>query len=106
VLAVDFYLDNEREKQRMEILRLVQHDDPASSELLLGYAREAMRLNPQACFFMFPFLNEDGLTGSFCSVLGYTVMSIKMLASHRVRESLPLTSKKATVCGRALKMHN
>jgi len=47
VHVVDFYFDEEREKERLHILRLVRSDDTESTELLRGYVREAMRLNPQ-----------------------------------------------------------
>ena len=43
--VVDFYLDEERAKERKHIKSLVM--DPDSDELLAGYAREAMRLYPQ-----------------------------------------------------------
>jgi cytochrome P450 len=44
--VVDFYLDEERAKERKHIKSLVM--DPDSDELLAGYVREAMRLYPQA----------------------------------------------------------
>jgi len=47
VHVVDFYLDDERVEERAEIVKLVNKDDNDSKELLLGYVREAMRLNPQ-----------------------------------------------------------
>ena len=40
---IDFYLDDERAKERGEILHLVAKTDPASVELLHGYVREGMR---------------------------------------------------------------
>ena len=43
VHAVDFYLDEEQEKERHHILELLQLDDAESAEVLLGYAREALR---------------------------------------------------------------
>ncbi|KAF8727619.1 hypothetical protein AX14_007203 [Amanita brunnescens Koide BX004] len=45
VHAVDFYLDEEHEKEH--ILELLQLDDAESAEVLLGYAREALRFNPR-----------------------------------------------------------
>lgn len=42
--AVDFYLDEEHEKEH--ILELLQLDDAESAEVLLGYAREALRELP------------------------------------------------------------
>ncbi|KAF9492298.1 heme peroxidase [Pleurotus eryngii] len=46
VHTVDFYLDDGRAKERVEIIRLVKKDDAQSTELLQGYVREALRLNP------------------------------------------------------------
>ncbi|KAF4571708.1 hypothetical protein EYR40_008225 [Pleurotus pulmonarius] len=46
VHTVDFYLDDARAKERAEIIRLVKKDDAQSTELLQGYVREALRLNP------------------------------------------------------------
>ncbi|KAI0071441.1 heme peroxidase [Panus rudis PR-1116 ss-1] len=45
--VVDFYLDDERARERAEIISLVDKTDETSKELLRGYAREAERLNPQ-----------------------------------------------------------
>ncbi|KAJ7436075.1 heme peroxidase [Mycena galericulata] len=47
VHVLDFYLSDARESERAQILELVRKDDPASTELLRGYVREGMRLNPQ-----------------------------------------------------------
>ncbi|KAF8630934.1 hypothetical protein AX17_005291 [Amanita inopinata Kibby_2008] len=47
--AVDFYLDEEQEKERHHILELLQLDDAESAEVLLGYGREALRFNPRIC---------------------------------------------------------
>ncbi|KAJ7923789.1 heme peroxidase [Mycena leptocephala] len=47
VHVVDFYLDDTHEKERLQILQLVQSDDSKSTDMLRGYVREAMRLNPQ-----------------------------------------------------------
>ncbi|KAJ6481195.1 heme peroxidase [Mycena vulgaris] len=47
VQVLDFYLDDARQAERLEILKLVHKDDSASTETLRGYVREAMRLNPQ-----------------------------------------------------------
>ncbi|PFH53338.1 hypothetical protein AMATHDRAFT_187988 [Amanita thiersii Skay4041] len=49
VHAVDFFLDEEQEKERHHILELMQLDDAESGDLLLGYAREALRFNPRIC---------------------------------------------------------
>lgn len=43
VHVVNFYFDDEREKERNNILQLVQKKDPSSDLLLQGYVREAMR---------------------------------------------------------------
>ncbi|KAJ7058676.1 heme peroxidase [Mycena amicta] len=45
--VIDLYLDDEHAAERAHILQLVQRDDAESTELLYGYVREAMRLNPQ-----------------------------------------------------------
>ncbi|KAF8662084.1 hypothetical protein AX16_001194 [Volvariella volvacea WC 439] len=47
VHVIDFYFAEEREKERKHISQLVRFDDAESTELLRGYVREAMRLNPQ-----------------------------------------------------------
>ncbi|KAJ7103706.1 heme peroxidase [Mycena crocata] len=47
VHVIDFYLDDARKEERLKILKLVHSDDPESTELLRGYVREGMRLNPQ-----------------------------------------------------------
>jgi hypothetical protein len=43
VHVVDFYLDDTHEKERLQILQLVQSDDSKSTDMLRGYVREAMR---------------------------------------------------------------
>jgi hypothetical protein len=45
--VVDFYLDEKREPERRKIIELARKTDAASTELLRGYVREAMRLKPQ-----------------------------------------------------------
>ncbi|THH11068.1 hypothetical protein EW145_g888 [Phellinidium pouzarii] len=45
--VVDFYLDDNRAKERAELIAVCARDDPHSAELLRGYVREGMRLNPQ-----------------------------------------------------------
>lgn len=45
--VVDFYLDESREKERADIVALCNRDDADAKELLKGYVREAMRMNPQ-----------------------------------------------------------
>jgi len=45
--VIEFYLRPEYEKERFRILQLVQSQDAGSTELLRGYVREGMRLNPQ-----------------------------------------------------------
>ncbi|KAL0959662.1 hypothetical protein HGRIS_011364 [Hohenbuehelia grisea] len=45
--VVSFYLDDARSKERAAITQLSQNTDPQSTELLQGYVREALRLNPQ-----------------------------------------------------------
>ncbi|KAF7358979.1 Heme peroxidase [Mycena sanguinolenta] len=47
VHVIDFYLDDARAQERAQIMNLVQGDDTKSTDLLRGYVREAMRLNPQ-----------------------------------------------------------
>ncbi|KAJ6487073.1 heme peroxidase [Mycena vitilis] len=47
VHVVDFYLDDTHAQERAQIVKLVQNDDSKSTDLLRGYVREAMRLNPQ-----------------------------------------------------------
>ncbi|KAJ7174160.1 heme peroxidase [Mycena crocata] len=47
VHVIDFYLDDSHEQERLQIIKLVQSDDSKSTEILRGYVREAMRLNPQ-----------------------------------------------------------
>jgi hypothetical protein len=46
--VVDFYLDEERAQERKHIIQLAHQTDKASTELLRGYVREAMRFRPQA----------------------------------------------------------
>ena len=45
--VVDFYLDDSRAKERAAMVSVCQRSDAKSKELLKGYVREAMRLNPQ-----------------------------------------------------------
>jgi len=45
--VIDVYLDEKREAERNHIRQLAGSKDPSSTELLRGYVREAMRLNPQ-----------------------------------------------------------
>ncbi|KAJ6585690.1 heme peroxidase [Mycena capillaripes] len=47
VHVVDFYLDDAHAQERAQILKLVQSEDSKATEMLRGYVREAMRLNPQ-----------------------------------------------------------
>ncbi|KAF5372318.1 hypothetical protein D9615_009241 [Tricholomella constricta] len=47
VQVINFYLEDEQEKERSHIFELVQNSDDQSTELLRGYVREAMRLRPQ-----------------------------------------------------------
>ncbi|KAK0439191.1 heme peroxidase [Armillaria borealis] len=44
---VDFYLDDSRAAERAALIAVCKRNDAKSSELLKGYVREAMRLNPQ-----------------------------------------------------------
>ncbi|SJL08734.1 related to Psi-producing oxygenase A [Armillaria ostoyae] len=44
---VDFYLDDSRAAERAALIDVCKRNDAKSSELLKGYIREAMRLNPQ-----------------------------------------------------------
>lgn len=39
--VVDFYLDDKYAKERAEIIKLVQKDDAASMDLIVGYVKEA-----------------------------------------------------------------
>jgi hypothetical protein len=45
--AVNFYLDDKYLKERQHIIELSSRHDAESDKLLLGYYREAARLNPQ-----------------------------------------------------------
>ncbi|KAH7928581.1 heme peroxidase [Leucogyrophana mollusca] len=45
--VVDFYLDESRKEDFEVIQKLISQDNDQSNELLRGYVREAMRLNPQ-----------------------------------------------------------
>lgn len=45
--VVDFYLSEDRAQERAALVELCKKDDKQSAELLKGYVREAMRLNPQ-----------------------------------------------------------
>ncbi|KAJ7704765.1 heme peroxidase [Mycena rosella] len=47
VHVIDFYLDDAHQQERLQISKLVQNDDSKSTDMLRGYVREAMRLNPQ-----------------------------------------------------------
>ncbi|KAF9458998.1 heme peroxidase [Collybia nuda] len=47
VNVVDFYLDEEHNTERQEIITLTQFESAENTELLRGYVREAFRLNPQ-----------------------------------------------------------
>ncbi|KAJ6589604.1 heme peroxidase [Mycena capillaripes] len=48
VHVVDFYLDDARSHERRQIIKLLRSDDDLDrDELLCGYVREAMRLNPE-----------------------------------------------------------
>ncbi|KAJ7448053.1 heme peroxidase [Mycena latifolia] len=47
VHVIDFYLDEARKAERLQILKLVNKDDSKSTEMLRGYVREGMRLHPQ-----------------------------------------------------------
>lgn len=45
--VIAFYLDDSRAKERAALIEVCKRDDPKSAELLRGYVREAMRLDPQ-----------------------------------------------------------
>lgn len=45
--VVDFYLGDDRAQERAALINICKRDDAKSKELLRGYVREAMRLNPQ-----------------------------------------------------------
>jgi linoleate 10R-lipoxygenase len=45
--VVDFYLDDKRAQERNHIASLAMDRTPRAELLLMGYAREALRLNPQ-----------------------------------------------------------
>jgi len=47
-LTVNFYLDDERKKEREELIKLCHGDTPEGNARLLGYILEALRLDPQA----------------------------------------------------------
>ena len=59
VLVIDFYLDKTRDKERVEILRLVGGESSdENDELLVGYVREAMRLSPAVRLILGSFLGS------------------------------------------------
>jgi hypothetical protein len=76
---VDFYLSEEHERERVEILRLVTQEEAASEELLLGYVREALRLNPPvgisapSVYLRIGFADPDLFI--FCIVVRWAVAS-------------------------------
>ena len=43
--VIDFYIDDARSAERAEIIKLVQKNDAASTELLQGYIREAQSMS-------------------------------------------------------------
>jgi len=45
--VIDFYFDDERAKERAQIIELVKKNDKATDDLLLRYVYEAMRLYPE-----------------------------------------------------------
>ncbi|KAH8111877.1 heme peroxidase [Phellopilus nigrolimitatus] len=45
--VVDFYLDDSRAAERAQLVAACARDDKKGAELLRGYVREGMRLNPQ-----------------------------------------------------------
>lgn len=45
--VLDFYLDDARATERAALVEVCKKNDAQSAELLRGYVREAMRLNPQ-----------------------------------------------------------
>jgi len=47
IQVIDVYLDEKHESERNHIRQLAGSKDPSSTQLLRGYVREAMRLNPQ-----------------------------------------------------------
>jgi linoleate 10R-lipoxygenase len=47
VLVVDFYLQEKQERERVDLLQLVNKEDKESKEKILAHVREAMRLNPE-----------------------------------------------------------
>ncbi|CDO73377.1 hypothetical protein BN946_scf185013.g11 [Trametes cinnabarina] len=55
--VVDFYLTNERAKERAEVVKLATASDADSLDVLRGYVREAQRLAPQ---FSVVFKEESG----------------------------------------------
>ena len=46
-IVVDFYLGDDRKKEKAEIVALSTVNTPEATALLTGYAREALRLHPQ-----------------------------------------------------------
>jgi hypothetical protein len=44
---VNFYMDGARKKERDHIIELASKSDAESTQLLVGYYREAARLDPQ-----------------------------------------------------------
>ena len=45
--VIDFYLSEDRKVEREALISVCHRDDDESKELLRGYVREGMRLNPQ-----------------------------------------------------------
>jgi hypothetical protein len=71
VQVLDFYLDDERKNERLEILNLAKKDDVQSTDMLRGYVREAMR----KCIVYSDIFRDDadasqkGLNPQFTTIL-------------------------------------
>ena len=76
---VDFYLDDNRQKEREALIAVCARDDtdPEVNALLKGYVREAMRLNPQYAG-LFRTAAKDGtiVQGDGLAVNSSTVTSL------------------------------
>ena len=49
--VIDFYLSEDRKVEREALISVCHRDDDEAKELLRGYVREGMRLNPHTLVF-------------------------------------------------------
>jgi len=59
--VVDFYLDPARAGDLQNIKQIIAEDTPKNAELLRGYVREAMRLNPQYAGLFRSVMQDDSI---------------------------------------------